>query len=136
MLVKWAKDTERYLRSSIVNKGLVDTGKLKNSVKMEMLGITTDVKTFVFRFQLKGMFVDMGVFGGKTLAESRDAATVRRILGKRLTRKTQNKNLSKRQYGWYSRTMYGGIAILGRQMMALYGNKASAAMKIPEVIEI
>ncbi len=136
MLMNWATDMQRYLVASIANKRLTRTMGLKNSVKMNAYGLATDVRTFVFKFQLKGMFVDMGVFGGKSLEETKGQAFERRLLGTRRKKSAKLKNLPKRQYQWYSRTMYGGINVLSREMMAFYGNKGSAAIKLPEIIEI
>lgn len=134
-LQKWATDTERYLINSIENKGLKDSLELKRSVKKQVIGILTDVKTFTFSYSLYGMFVDMGLFGGKGLDDKRDDKLVSKLVGRRKKNKML-KNHPKRKYQWYSRSMYGSINVLGNLMMAQYGNKAVNAFKLPEIIEI
>ena len=134
-LLKWANDTERYLINSIENKGLKDSLELKRSLKKQVIGITTDVKTFVFSYSKYGMFVDMGLFGGKGLDDSRDDKITSKLIGRRKKNKML-KNHPKRRYQWYSRSMYGSINVLGNLMMAQYGNQAVYAFKLPEVIEI
>lgn len=134
-LMKWAKDSEEYLIRSVTNKKLSDTGKLKNSIKMQTLGMLTDVKTFVFSYSKHGMYVDMGLFGGKSLDDTRDDKVVKKLVGNRKKNKML-KNHSKRTYQWFSRSMYGSINVLGILMMQQYGNRASEAFKLPEVIEI
>lgn len=133
--MKWADDTEKYLVNSISNKTLTDTYGLKNSVKKQTLGMLTDVKTFVFSYSLHGMFVDMGLFGGKGLDDKRDDKVVSKLVGRKKKNKML-KNHPKRRYQWYSRTMYGSINVLGNLMMGQYGNKAINAFKLPEIIEI
>lgn len=135
-LVKWANDTHRFLVSSISNKGLVESGNLRKSVKHEIYGLTTQVRTFVFRFSLHGMFVDMGVFGGKSLEDSKNDKLSSRLLGLRSKRNSQLKNRTKKQYMWYSRTMYGSINYLNQILLAEYGDKYVQSIELPEIIEI
>lgn len=135
IMLKWMNDTEKYLLKSIENKGLVETRKLRNSLVTEAMGLTTDVKTFVFKYSLHGMFVDMGLFGGKGLDEKKDNDLVRQITGSRKKKKGL-KNRSKRQYQWFSKSFYGGVAVLGYTLSEFYGNKAVNAFKLPEVIEV
>jgi hypothetical protein len=134
-LLKWADDTEKYLINSIGNKDLTDSYELKNSVKKQTIGMLTDVKTFIFSYNLYGMYVDMGLFGGKGLDDKRDSQIVSKLTGKRKKNKML-KNHPKRKYQWYSRSMYGSINVLGNLMMEQYGNKAINAFKLPEIIEI
>jgi hypothetical protein len=135
-LQQWAKDTERYLVRSIQNKDLIESGNLRRSMKHEVSGLLSDVKTFTFKYAQYGMYVDMGLFGGKGIAEKRDAALVNKILGGRRKREKRVKNLSKRQYMWYSRTVYGALTALSNIVAKEYGFKASEAMRMPEIMEI
>lgn len=135
-LMKWANDTEQYLSRSITNKKLKDTGALKSSLNKQVIGILTDVKTFVFSYSLHGMFVDMGLFGGKGLDDKRDDAIVRKLTGNRKKNKML-KNHTKRTYQWYSRSMYGSVNYLGKLMMEQYGKAGMESIgKLPEIIEI
>lgn len=135
-LVKWADDTHRFLVSSISNKGLVDSGNLRKSVKHEISGLTTEVRTFVFRFSLHGMFVDMGVFGGKSLSDVKDQKLSNKLLGLRSKRNFMLKNRTKKQYMWYSRTMYGSINYLNKLLLQEYGDKYIQSIDLPEIIEV
>jgi hypothetical protein len=135
MALNWVKETERFLIRSITNKHLVRTMKLRNSVTSQALGLLSEVKTFIFKYSLHGMFVDMGVFGGKSLEQNQEAAFIRRLTGKR-GKKGKRKSLSKRQYRWYSRTIYGAVNKLGDRMLEVYGFKADNAFRLPEIIEM
>lgn len=141
-MLKWADDTQKFLIKSINNKRLIHSGSLTKSVEKQVLGITTDVKTFVFKYNKYGMFVDMGLFGGKSLADKQDDKLVASLLGRKKYKESKNKKTKvvrltrKRQYQWYSRTMYGAINVLGYLLMEQYGNKAVNAFKLPEIIEV
>lgn len=132
-LVKWANDTERYLTYSITGKRLINSGDLKGSVKHNILGLTSDIKTFIFRYYQYGMYVDMGLFGGNSLATKKDYDLIDNLEGKR---GKQRKNRSKRSYQWYSRTMYGAVKILGDRLIEIYGLDATNAFMLPEIMEI
>lgn len=135
-LVQWANDTERYLKNSIQGKRLVDSGRLKNSVKKDIIGLTSNVKTFVFSFALHGMFVDMGLFGRKSLSDNAETKFIKQITGTRGPRNKNLKNRNKKQYQWYSRTMYGSINALNNILLEQYGDKAIQAIDLPEIIEL
>jgi hypothetical protein len=135
-LVKWANDTERFLKNSIQGKRLVDSGRLKNSIKKDIIGLTSDVKTFVFSFSLHGMYVDMGLFGGKSLDDNAETKFIKQLTGKRGPRNKLLKNRNKKQYQWYSRTMYGSINALNSILLEKYGDKAIQQIDLPEIIEL
>lgn len=132
-LVKWAQDTERFLEYSITGKRLINSGDLKGSVKHNVLGLTTDIKTFIFKYYQYGMYVDMGLFGGNSLATKKDNDLIDNLEGKR---GKQRKNRNKRSYQWYSRTMYGAVKILGDKLIEIYGIDATNAFMLPEIMEI
>lgn len=132
-LVNWANETTRFLKKSVSNKGLLDSISLKNSISMEMMGIATEVKTFVFKFNQYGMYVDMGLFGKKSLEQKND------LVAKLTSPKKRNKalkNLPKKRYQWYSRTMYGSVNVLTKIMLDQYGIKGIQSIELPEIVEL
>jgi len=135
-LVQWANDTEKYLHRSIENKGLLKSGHLNKSIRKEIQGLTTDIKTFTFRFSLYGMFVDMGLFGGASLSNKKDAVLVNKLLGNRKRKSSRTKSLSKRQYQWQSRTLMGAMNVLGDLVRKEAGNKYTDAMRLPTMINV
>lgn len=135
-LVKWANDTEKFLHRSISNKGLIKSGKLNKSISKEIQGLTTEIKTFTFKFSLYGMYVDMGLFGGSSLANKKDAALVNKLLGNRKRKSSRVKSLRKKQYQWQSRTLMGAMNVLGDLVREQYGNKYTDAMRLPTMINV
>lgn len=129
-LQDWAPDTANFLRGNIRKKKLTDKRMLLNSLAHRSSIKPEGVSRLEISYIMYGMFVDMGVFGGKSLNESKESRTIDRLNGRKQKRRT------KRQYQWYSKTMYGSISYLGYRMMKLYGMEAQNAVRLPELVEI
>lgn len=128
LLQTWAPDTAGFLTANIRKKGRMKSKDLLGSVQSSSRVNPNGISTLEVSYLMYGKFVDMGVFGGKGMNEQ--GSTVDRLGGKK------KKRLTKRQYQWYSKTMYGSMAWLEYKMMEHFGFEASAAVRLPSVIEL
>ena len=124
-LQKWASVTDKSLRESAGKRRYRLEKSVRHSSKL-----LADIKEFTFRYTMYGAFVDMNVGRGRPIGAAKESQAMDRMLGVNRRRK------SKKEYMWYSPTMYRHFMVLSSIVASEYGDLGMNAIKLPEIIEL
>lgn len=124
-LHKWASVASKSLKESAGKRKF----KLEKSIRHSSK-ILENVKEFTFHYYMYGAFVDMNVGRGRPIGAAKESRAMDRMLGVKRRRK------SKKEYMWYSPTIYRHFMVLSNIVASEYGELGTNAVNLPEIIEI